>query len=90
MTHVVLVQNTETLDLDVFGPYDTEEEAEVERRSYMAHLDSRTGFLDVYSVWVAPVRTKETSIACHMSFYTMWMRIDKWARELSNPYHLDK
>lgn len=90
MKYVVLVQNTETLELDLFGPYDTQREAELERNAYVRHMDVRTGFLDVYSVWVRPIRTKDQSISFHMSFYNMWMRLDNWARSLTNPYELDK
>jgi len=83
----VIVQHTETLELDQFGPYETREQAEQARDAYVRIMDQKYGFLDVFSVWVVPIRTPETSMAAHRAYIDLFTRIDPDARRLDDRYY---
>lgn len=87
---VVCVQHTETLELDMFGPYDTWDDAVKAAQDYRRHMDNRDDFTAVYSVWPVNIRTMEQSVSAHMSYRNLFVRADDWARTLDNPMGLDK
>lgn len=85
--YTVIVQHTETDELDQFGPYETKEEAEQARNEYVRIMDDKYGILDVFSVWVQPIRTAETSMAAHRAYIDLYTRLDPEARRLDNRYY---
>jgi hypothetical protein len=85
---VVAVQNTETDELDMFGPYDTWDEADKAASEYRRRMDDPYGFTDVFSVWPVKIRTMETSMLAHKSLIDMYLRTDAESRTLDNPMGL--
>jgi len=90
MMYAVAVQNTETLELDLIGPYETEAKAQLVRDSFAIEMDARYEFLSVFSVWVLPLRDMNTALLAHRSRIDMFTRCDPWARTLNNEYELDQ
>lgn len=87
--YMVVVQHTETLELDMFGPYATEEEATAKAIEYRRRMDDPFDFSDVFSVWVVPIRTMEQSMTAHKTLMDMFIRTDAESRTLDNPMRLD-
>lgn len=87
--YAVAVQNTETDELDLMGPYKTEAEAEHVRNSFAYEMDDKYDFMSVFSVWVLPMRDLNTAFNAHRSRIEMYTRLDPWARTLTNEYELD-
>lgn len=84
----VAVQNTETLDLDMFGPYDTWDDAVQAAETYRRKMDDPYDFTDVFSVWPVNIRTMQQSMSAHKSLIDIYLRLDPESRTLENPMGL--
>lgn len=89
MKYAVAVQQTETLDFSLMGPFDTEWEAEMTRDMFVEEMDSRDDFTAVYSVWVVPMRTVGTEVTALRTMFDLYTRTMPDARTLDTPYALD-
>jgi hypothetical protein len=90
MMFAVAVQNTETDELDMFGPYDTWDDAAKAASEYRRRMDEPYDFTDVFSVWPINIRTMEQSMLAHKSLIDMYLRLDPESRTLDNPMGLDQ
>jgi hypothetical protein len=86
--YVIAVQNTETLELDVFGSYETLDEAEKVASEYRRRMDDPYDFTDVFSVWPVKIRTMEQSMTAHRTLIDLYLRTDRESRTLDNPMGL--
>lgn len=80
----IAVANTETDELSLMGPYAIEAIANAVRDSFVAEMDARYGILDVYSVWVVPMRSLNTETTMFQSLFDLYRRTEREARTLES------
>ncbi len=89
MKYAVAVQHTETLEISLMGPFDDEEHATMIRTSFVVEMDAKYGILDVYSVWIVPLRSMSTEIKAMSSLMDLYRRSERESRTLENLDQLD-
>lgn len=77
MKYAVAVQNTETLELTLMGPFDDMDHAQMIRSSFVAEIDAKYGILDAYSVWIVPLRSLSTEINFFTALFGLYDRADR-------------
>jgi len=87
--YAVAVANTETDELSLMGPYETEAYAQLVRDGFVAEMDARYDFTAVFSVWVVPMRDMSTEMNMFRSLFQLYDRTATHARAVENLEGLD-